>query len=214
MDNPKLLLLDTARERLDHAKKAADEASARYEEVDALLKALQKNKEEALGNLKKADAAWKAVQDMVQVIELEVDGEKRSDGGSKKRAVTPTEQLDNAPTKTPRLHVDMSKLTSIKSILVSGCGIDSANGTYKKLVGFEGDYPKYCHKGKWEGDDARFVIFHSALLGWVLAATKTMGRDCAVLYKCKIKDDPFNNPWDSHPGHNPPPKFEVKLFCK
>jgi hypothetical protein len=234
MDNPKLGWVNEVEGRVKRAKSAWEDATARRERAEAHLNSLHEilknaqeeakdatlKEKEALEELENAEAIQQAVEAKHGVVTLEDDEEeegKRSDGAVKRRAVTPTEQLENAPGKTPRLEIDISRFTSIESIVVSECGVDTANGTYKKWGGFNRSCPYFLHSGMWKGEDATFQISYLPSTGWTL----TLHCECVRRRSgCHIKDNPFDQEWSvDYRGVNridvyPPPKFEVKLFRK
>jgi len=231
MDNPKLGWVNEVEGRVKRAKSASEDATARRKRAEANLNSLQEilknaqeeaedaklKEEEAFQELKNAEAIQQAVEAKHGVVTLEDDEEeegKRSDGAVKRRAVTPTEQLENSPRKEPRLDADIFSVTSIE---VKGCGYTRVNGKYLK-AGERDGHPFFVHEGGRRGRHCFRLAYSCSGRCWAIAHQFYDERKSeylySVLYECKATDPfdekVFHKEWGvTRIGVHPPPQFNL-----
>lgn len=201
MEHPALGWMSEVEQRVKRAKKStcnASETRIRAEralyalrknlkEVENFVEASRKNEAQAYEELKEAGAAVRALK--VKYGFVEVHDDEETDRVEERR--------------------DSASIFLVKTLEISGCGVEEANGTYHWI---NNGSCAFIRRGDWKEGKSLFAVFRSSdSRRWLLGAVATR----SVLYSCRIEDPSENNPLDkewsiARDGVNPPPKFEVK----
>ncbi|KAL9187538.1 hypothetical protein ACHAXT_001641 [Thalassiosira profunda] len=124
----------SAKKMADMAKENADAATKNRESTLAQVQESKKEAAEAEKSLKEAEERWK-VYDVDDSEDEDVE-----EGSSNKK---------------------QKKSDEVKEIVVEGCGIPGANGTYKQAARVQelGLGVSYFRDGQWKGKESRFCIY-------------------------------------------------------
>eukprot|EP00956_Cyclotella_meneghiniana_P022766 scaffold43428_cov22-Cyclotella_meneghiniana.AAC.2 len=167
MTNEGSEVIQASNRRVATAKKAAAGAVRNLRAAKIAFKAARNAVEvakrecnEASEELKNVEQSQEAVLKKWEVVDLVEEGEDDDDDDetlkcsnkSKKRAAASSD-LQIIQNKRVRSISD-----NPDEIILSGCGVSEANGTYER----DGDHngsPRYSKKGKWKGENEIFDIF-------------------------------------------------------
>lgn len=166
------------------------------------VKVASNDYEEALADRSDAYACAAVAREKWKVIDLveseDEDGESRQikrrngelDSGNGKRSKTSSNNTVGVP----------------ESVVVQGCGVDGANGTYHKSKLFHYGHQLYCKQGLWNGDEVTYALrfgISGSYLGILDSST-----DYDVMFKKRLYITRTRNGWKSFSKwHDPPPQF-------
>lgn len=132
--------------------------------------------------LKDAEKRWEVIDD---------DSADEPQNKKRRKVSLPAEEASDRP------------LTKHGCVLVEGCGLPEANGTYEYEPPDDGSSLAYLKKGKWNGKDATFKIIQTfgMWLAWCIRVN--VDGDIIILYRRKC---------EGNEGNEHPPRDDWKVM--